>query len=65
MVFKDYYNSLPEKEKVELRNKIIQETELSLPTFYTWMRNESFPRVYRFFIAQIAGRPEEELFKKQ
>lgn len=65
MVFKDYYENLSEKGRVELRDRIIKETEISMPTFYNWMREDKFPKVYRIVIAQIMEKSVDELFPEK
>lgn len=65
MTFKTLYESLPEASRVELRDKIIKETEISLPTFYNWMREDKFPKVYRIVIALTMGKSVDELFPKK
>lgn len=65
MVFKDYYGNLSEKDRVELRDRIIKVTGISMPTFYNWMREDKFPKVYRIVIAQIMEKSVEELFPEK
>lgn len=40
--FKEYYNSLLDDEKEELRNKILSESGMSYTTFYYKLRTDSF-----------------------
>lgn len=58
MSFKDYYFSL----KSNLREKICCKLEISEKTFYNKLRDDSFDNPQRVIIAEIIGKPIEELF---
>ncbi len=43
--FKNYYQSLNEKDKVKIRNKIIHECGFSLSTFYYKLNKSKFKKL--------------------
>lgn len=51
--FKSYYEGLPERTKVVLRDKIVAELEVSKKTFYVKMNNATFKRLEMTLINQI------------
>lgn len=42
MVFKDYYDNLADSTKETVRNRILEESGMSYPTFYYKLRNNTF-----------------------
>lgn len=42
MVFRDYYNTLTDKQKTELREKVISQSGMSYTTFYYKLRCNAF-----------------------
>lgn len=43
--FRDFYKSLNDKDKVELREKIIEECGFSLSSFYYKLTNNNFKKL--------------------
>lgn len=63
MSFIDYYKSIEKRDdKTMLRNRILIECDIQVPTFYQYMRNGRFPLLVREKISKILGLPVNELF---
>ncbi|MFN8255452.1 MAG: hypothetical protein U0W24_07170 [Bacteroidales bacterium] len=63
MNFIDFYQSLKDgKERKTLRNKIIDATYISYPTFFGWIRRKKIPLLAQEKISQILDIPKSELF---
>lgn len=59
MVFKRQYDSLPRKNKIELRNKFVAISGMSVITFYQKIREDTFKplesRLFEELYGQING----------
>ena len=63
MIFIDYYQSIKNvKERRNLRNRIAVACGAQVPTFYSWIRRNSFPLLVKEKIAKILDLPQGELF---
>jgi hypothetical protein len=47
LVFKHYYNTLSDYDKVKIRDNIIKKCGFSLPTFYYKNKNDNYPFNYK------------------
>lgn len=56
MVFKDYYDTLSDTDKENLRNLIITESGISYTTFYYKLRNNSFKPLEEKLINRIIAK---------
>lgn len=56
MVFKDYYDTLSDTDKENLRNLIIAESGISYTTFYYKLRNNSFKPLEEKLINRIIAK---------
>lgn len=56
LVFSDYYSKLSEEKKKELRELVIEETGISLPTFYYKIRNNSWRKSEISIISNIINQ---------
>lgn len=66
MKFKEYYNRLPDSAaKKRFREKVIEDCRIVYPTFYSWLQRNQVPPLAREKIAEIAGKPENELFPEK
>lgn len=55
IVFSDYYQSLPEKAKIKLRNDFCSTFELSIPTWYNRLKCNNFKTIEFKWIAEQSG----------
>lgn len=55
MVFTDYYNTLPDKDKETVRNEVLSQSGMSYPTFYYKLRNNSFKPLELKLIEKIVS----------
>lgn len=53
LVFSDYYTKLSVEKKKEFRELVIEETGMSLPTFYYKMRNKNWRKSEISIISNI------------
>lgn len=53
MVFKDYYDSLPDDSKETMRNRILAESGMSYTTFYYKLRHNTFKPLEERLIDRI------------
>lgn len=53
MVFKDYYDSLPDDSKETMRNRILAESGMSYTTFYYKLRHNTFKLLEERLIDRI------------
>jgi hypothetical protein len=61
--FFNYYSSIEEPlKRQQLRNKIISECKIQLPSFYSWIRRKKVPPLAQEKIANILEKPQSELF---
>ncbi|RHJ80653.1 hypothetical protein [Parabacteroides sp. AM08-6] len=51
--FKDYYQSLDEERKKEIRNKFLEESGISYPTFYSKLNRENYSLLERKVLETI------------
>ncbi len=51
--FKNYYHSLDDAEKVEIRDTILRECGISYPTFYSKLNRENYSILERKAIERI------------
>ena len=66
MEFIAYYQNISEKtEKRELRNKIIDACKIQHSTYYSWLHRKTIPLLAQEKIAEIIGKPVEELFPEK
>ncbi len=56
MVFKDYYDTLSDTDKENLRNLIITESGISYTTFYYKLRNNAFKPLEEKLINRIIAQ---------
>lgn len=60
--FQGYFQSLKRSEKKPFRDFIIEKTYASYPTFYEWMRKNTWPELVKVRISEIIGRDVDQLF---
>ena len=66
MKFSQYYQNISNKtEKRKFRNKIIDACMIQHPTFYGWLTRKRIPPLAQKIIAEIIGRPVDELFPEE
>lgn len=53
LTFKDFYNSLPDEEKKEVRNQFLGKSGISYPGFYKKMKDGSFSPLEMEVLASI------------
>lgn len=56
MVIIDYYKSLDKKEKSIFREEVLTETQMSYPSFFYKIRNNSFKPAEKMMITAIIDR---------
>ena len=61
MVFKDYYDSLPDDSKETMRNRIIAESGMSYTTFYYKLRHNTFKPLEERLIDKITEDIKQEI----
>lgn len=61
MVFKDYYDSLPDDSKETIRNRIIAESGMSYTTFYYKLRHNTFKPLEERLIDKITEDIKQEI----
>lgn len=52
---KDYYANLDEKKKIEVRNRFLEMTGLSYPSWYGKIRNMNFSKLEMKALSEICG----------
>lgn len=53
MVFRDHYNALTEKQRTDLREKVLAESGMSYTTFYYKLRHNAFKPLEMVLINDI------------
>ncbi len=53
--FEDHYKGLSEKERVEVRDKFLEKTGLSYPSWYGKIRNMNFTKLEMTALCDICG----------
>ena len=53
--FKDYYATLEEKKKIDIRDRFLEMTGLSYPSWYGKIRNMSFSKLEVRALSEICG----------
>ena len=62
--FKKYYESIPERARVEIRDKFLQESGLPFATFYQKLGGRlPWKKLERKCMSEITGYPAETLFE--
>jgi hypothetical protein len=56
LVFKHYYNTLSDYDKVKIRDNIIKKCGFSLPTFYYKNKNDSYTKLEVTIIHSIINK---------
>lgn len=62
MTFRDYYDQLDDRRKIELRKQIMSESGMSYPTFYHKLAKNKFSLLERNMIAKLCDKSPIELF---
>ena len=66
MTFKDYYQSLTDKKKSALIEKLTRATGKTYATVYRWMNHKAkASKLDKAKVAQITGIPVVELFPEE
>jgi hypothetical protein len=66
MTLKDYYDKLPEEEKTDFRNRVLNKTKRNIVTFYRWVNDVNRPGYTdQKTIARMAGIPVKEMFPEK
>lgn len=60
MVFKDYYDNLADSTKEAVRNRILEESGMSYPTFYYKLRNNTFKPLELKLIKKVIEEIKQE-----
>ena len=60
MVFKDYYDNLADSTKETVRNRILEESGMSYPTFYYKLRNNTFKPLELKLIKKVIEEIKQE-----
>ena len=60
MVFKDYYDNLADSTKETVRNRILEESGMSYPTFYYKIRNNTFKPLELKLIKKVIEEIKQE-----
>lgn len=60
MVFKDYYDNLADSTKETIRNRILEESGMSYPTFYYKLRNNTFKPLELKLIKKVIEEIKQE-----
>lgn len=60
MVFKDYYDNLADNTKETVRNRILEESGMSYPTFYYKLRNNTFKPLELKLIKKVIEEIKQE-----
>lgn len=56
LTFKDYYKSLNRDARIDIRDRFMQETGLSYPTFYAKVSRIGFSRLEQQLINRLSGQ---------
>ena len=60
MVFKDYYDNMADSTKETVRNRILEESGMSYPTFYYKLRNNTFKPLELKLIKKVIEEIKQE-----
>lgn len=56
LTFKNYYKSLNRDARIDIRDRFMQETGLSYPTFYAKVSRTGFSRLEQQLINRLSGQ---------
>ena len=56
LTFKDYYKSLNRDARIDIRDRFMEETGLSYPTFYAKVSRIGFSRLEQQLINRLSGQ---------
>lgn len=60
------YYDVPAYKQIEIRNRIIEECGIAKPTFYSWLKGKSQPKLpAQKVISEILNIPETVLFQSK
>lgn len=62
--FNNYYETLTDKEKADLRKKVLERTGMSLPSFYYKKRHGNFTKLEKEKIGRMVNVPVTRLFRE-
>lgn len=56
LVFQDYYKTMCRDARIDLRNKFMEETGISYPSFYAKVSRIGFNRLEQQLLNKLAGK---------